>query len=435
MPKLIFSLVLLAASLAHAQQPVASTAAEAGENRSATQPTISYTLPPDKLAKAKALYILDGKLVIIGTVYGFVVLLGILYLGIAARYRDWAERWSHRSFLQALIFVPLLLLTISLLNLPLEMYRHHIGLQYGLSIQKWGSWFADRAKGEALNLLILTPALWLLNNRIRRAPKHWWFHTWLAAVPFIIFLVFIAPVIIDPLFNKFEPLDKNHPQLVTALQQVTERGGLNIPRDRMYEMKASEKVTTLNAYVTGFGASKRVVVWDTTMQKLTTPETLFVFGHEMGHYVLHHIVKGLALTVLSLLLGLYLVYRLLQGTLRGFGPRWHVRGLDDWAAIPMIFLLFSLLGLIAEPLGNTVSRHIEHEADIYGLEVTHGINANSSEVAAHSFQVLGEVSLDYPYPGKWVVFWLYNHPSIPERVRFAQEYQPWNSGRPGKFVH
>ncbi len=112
------------------------------------------------------------------------------------------------------------------------------------------------------------------------------------------------------MFNKFEPLDKTNPQLVEQLERVTQRGGLNIPRDRMFLMKASEKVTTLNAYVTGFGPSKRVVVWDTTIQKASTPETLFVFGHEMGHYVLNHVVIGLTASAVGLFIGLFLLYRL-----------------------------------------------------------------------------------------------------------------------------
>ncbi len=396
--------------------------------------TFAYSLPPDKLEKSKALYMLEGKLRIIDLVYGFATLLAILYLGVAARYRNWAQRVSRSYFVQALIFVPLLLLTLSLLDLPFNIYGHHISLQFGLSVQHWGSWFVDFLKGQAIDTVLFILVLWLLNLFIRRSPRRWWFYSWVAALPLIIFLVFIAPVVIDPMFNKFEPLDKTHSQLVSALEQVVHRGGLAIPRDRMYEMKASEKVTTLNAYVTGFGASKRVVVWDTTMQKMTTPEILFVFGHEMGHYVLHHIVQGMIVTALSLLLGLYLVYRLCSWTLRRFGPKWGIGSLGDWAAMAMIFLIFSVLGLIAEPLGNTFSRHIEHEADIYGLEVTHGINPNSQQVAAHSFQVLGELSLDYPYPSKWVVLCFYNHPSIPDRVRFSQEYDPWGKGEQPRFV-
>jgi Zn-dependent protease with chaperone function len=415
---------------AQAAQPTKTEIAQ----RAPVGHTVAYTLPPDKLQKAQALYMLEGKLRIIDLFYGFATLLAILYLGIAARYRIWAEKASRLFFVQALIFVPLLLLTLALLDLPLTAYGHHISLQYGLSVQQWGSWFADFLKEQAISIVLLTPVLWLLNLFIRHSPRRWWLYSWLVALPLMIFVVFIAPVVIDPMFNKFEPLDKNHPQLVSALEQVVQRGGLAIPRDRMFEMKASEKVTTLNAYVTGFGASKRVVVWDNTMQKMTTPETLFVFGHEMGHYVLHHIVQGIIVTALSLLLGLYLVYRLSAWTLPRFGPQWGVRNLADWTAMAMIFLLFSVLGLIAEPLGNTFSRHIEHEADIYGLEVTHGINPNPQEVAAHSFQVLGELSLDYPYPSKWVVLWFFNHPSIPDRVRFAQEYDPWSKGEQPRFV-
>src|SRR5205814_751644 len=147
-----------------------------------------------------------------------------------------------------------------------------------------------------------------------------------------------------------------------------------IPSERMFEMKASEKVTTLNAYVTGFGASKRVVVWDNTIQKLTTPETLFVFGHEMGHYVLKHVFHGLIIGAIALLLGFYLVYLTCEWVLSRFQQRWHLRELGDWAALPMLFLLLSIFGFISEPITNTYSLHIEHQADLYGLEVTHGIS-------------------------------------------------------------
>src|SRR5256885_13218120 len=141
-------------------------------------PTTAYTLSSDKLAKAKALYILRSRLLIIETVFSFAVLLVILYTGIAARYRDWAERVSRRRFVQAVIFIPLLLITIDLFGLPFDIYQHHIGLQYGLSIQKWGSWFADVIKGEAIGLVIATHLLWILIWIIRRSPRLWWFYFW-----------------------------------------------------------------------------------------------------------------------------------------------------------------------------------------------------------------------------------------------------------------
>jgi STE24 endopeptidase len=416
-----------------AATPSASLSTAAVQAKPATQ-TAVYTLPPDKLAKSKALYDLRGKLQIIDTVWSFVVLLGILYLGIGARYRDWTERVSKYRFVQALIFVPLFLLTITVLGLPLDAYQQKISLQYGLSVQSWGSWFGDVLKGQLVSLIILTLAIWGVTSLIRKSPRRWWFYIWLVAVPFIIFIIFLAPIVIDPLFNKFEPLDKSNPQLVDALERVTKRGGLEIPRDRMFLMKASEKVTTLNAYVTGFGPSKRVVVWDTTIKNATTPETMFVFGHEMGHYVLNHIVIGITATAVGLFFGFYVLYLIANWAFPRFQQRWHMRELSDWAAVPMLLLIFSILNLVSQPIGNAISRQLEHNADVYGLEVTHGLNPDSQEVAAHAFQVLGELALSYPYPNNFYVFWYADHPPIRDRVPFAHNYDPWGKGEQPKYV-
>jgi Zn-dependent protease with chaperone function len=428
---LCLACVFLLPANARAQEPPARSTPAAA---SAPVPTAVYNLPPDKLEKSKALYDLRVRLRIIGTVWSLVVLLAILYLGVAARYRDWAERAFKYSFLQAFIAVPLFLLTTSLLELPLDAYQHSVSLQYGLSVQHWSSWFGDVGKGFGLETVFLTFVLWLMIFIIRKSPKRWWFYFWLILLPVLGVIAVAEPLIIDPLFNKFEPLEKDNAQLVQAIEKVTQRGELTIPRERMFLMKASEKTTELNAYVTGFGPSKRVVVWDTTIEKATMPETLFVFGHEMGHYVLNHVVIGLVLGAIGLFCGLYLFYRVSGWALRRFAARWRIRELGDWAALPMIFLIFSISSFFAEPIGNSISRQLEHNADIYGLEVTHGINADSQEAGAHAFQVLGEISLVYPYPNRFMTFWYGSHPSIPDRVRFAHEYDPWSKGEPPKYV-
>ncbi|HSM88157.1 MAG TPA: M48 family metallopeptidase [Candidatus Limnocylindrales bacterium] len=434
---LSFALVpCFATAQAAAPSPAASTpvATSAQAAQTPATQTAVYTLPPDKLAKSKALYDISGRMRIIGTVFSFVVLLALLYLGIVARYRDWAEKASRYSFVQAMIVVPLFLLTVSLLGLPLDMYSHKVGLDYGLSVQGWGSWFGDFAKGQAISLVLGTVLLWLMIFIIRKSPRRWWFYFWFPAYAMFFLLIYSAPLIFDPLFNKFEPLQKTDPQLVTSIEHLTRRAGVEIPPQRMFLMKASEKTTQLNAYVTGFGASKRVVIWDTTIQKTTNPETLFVVGHEMGHYVLNHIVYGLVLGAIGIFIALFLIYVISGWMLRRFQERWHIRSLGDWAALPMIFLILSIVGFVSAPIGNSISRQLEHNADIYGLEVTHGINANSQEVAAHAFQTLGEISLVYPYPSRFVVFWYYNHPSIPDRVRFAHNYDPWDKGQQPKYV-
>ena len=430
---LVMVLMYLAVGAQESPKPEAQTSSTS-VNQPASTVTTAYTLPPDKLEKSKALYTLSVDLRIVDAIYSFLVLLALLFFGIAARYRDWAESVSRWRLVQALVFVPLLMVTISLMGLPLRAYGHHVSLAYGLSIEGWGAWFVDFLKGEALTTMLAVIALWILTTIIRKSPRRWWSHAWLAALPIMVFVVFVVPLVIDPMFNKFEPLEQKQPQLADAIEKVVQRGGLSIPKSRIYEMDASRRYTTLNAYVTGFGASKRVVVWDTTIQKMTTPETLFVFGHEMGHYVLHHIIYGMIAGAAGLLLGLYLVYRLSGWTLKIFPRRSGIRELGDWAAVPVIFLLFGILGFFAEPVGNAFSRHLEHQADVYGLEVTHGVNPNPQEAAAHAFQVLGELSLDYPYPSKWVVVWYYDHPDIADRVRFAHEYDPWGQGQELRYV-
>jgi Zn-dependent protease with chaperone function len=410
--------------------PVATPAAQA---QLATQ-TTQYTLPPDKLAKSKALYDLRGNLRIIDTVYGLLILLGLLYFGVAARYRDIAEASGKNCFVQALIFVALFLITTTVLQLPLDAYQQSISRQYGLSVQGWGSWLGDVGKGMLVGYVFFAVVAWLLATLIRVSPRRWWLYSWAIIFVLVVFIVAISPIVIDPLFNKFEPLDKSNPQLVDAIEKVTQRGGLTIPRDRMFLMKASEKVTTLNAYVTGFGPSKRVVVWDTTIKNATTPETLFVYGHEMGHYVLNHIRIGLTAAAVGLFIGFYLLYRITNWAFPRFQQRWRMREPWDWAALVMLVLIFSIMSTLTAPIGNGLSRTLEHNADVYGLEVTHGINPNSQEAAAHAFQVLGELSLSYPYPSRFVVFWYADHPPIPDRVPFAHNYDPWGKGEQPKYV-
>jgi STE24 endopeptidase len=394
----------------------------------------TYALPPDKLAKAIAYAAAGNRLHFIAVGYGILVLIALLAWRVAPRLRNVAESATRRRILQAYIFAPLLLLIIDAVELPIGLYGHHLSLQYEQSIQGWGSWFWDWTKGELLLFALAGIALWVLYGAMRRNPRRWWFYFWMAAVPMVVLLMFIEPLAIEPLFFKFEPLAARQPALVGAIEKVVARGGLRIPPDRMFEMKASEKLKSLNAYVTGIGASKRVVVWDNTIEKMNTGQILFVFGHEMGHYVLGHVWIGIAAALLGILIFLFLADRAMRGALAHYGSHWGIRDVSDWASLPVLLLALAVFGFLSEPLSSSFSRMLEHNADIYGLEVIHGIVPNSPEVAAGAFQILGEVSLDDPNPSPFIEFWLYDHPSIGERVRFASEYDPWATGQPPKYV-
>jgi STE24 endopeptidase len=395
-----------------------------------SQPVTHYQLPPDKLQKAHGLYVITGILFCVSPLYGLAVILLFLWRRWMVKFRDLAERTSSNTFLQASIAVPLFAITMTILTLPLILYAQHVSRAYGISVQDWGSWFRDWFV-QLLLVMILSAILgWILYAVIRRSPGRWWLHFWLALLPIAAFLTFIAPVAIDPLFNHYEPLQPKNPELVAQLERVVARSGMQISPGRMYEMKASEKLTGSNAYVTGFGATKRVVVWDTAIQNFTIPQIMFVFGHEMGHYVLGHIVQGFVFAMAVFLVLFYLSYRLAAWMCRRWGAAWGIRSLGDWASVPLLWLTISATLFVSGPLLNAFSRHLEHQADQYGLEVVHGMFPDSGQVAAQSFQILGEEWLEYPDVNPLAVFFAWDHPPIASRIQFALTYNPWNEGKP-----
>jgi STE24 endopeptidase len=406
------------------QQPHSPTQAE----------TDQYRLSRERYQKAVSYSRAGYILYFISYFLSALVLLLILRLGIAVKFRDMAEAVSEKKWIQCLVFVPLLILLTDLFELPVRVYWHTLSLRYQQSIQHWGSWIVDWAKEEVLSVGLAVLLVFILTLAMRKSPRRWWLYFWLAALPILLFFFFISPWFIDPLFNHFEPLATEHPQLVSSIETLTQRAGVPIPRDRMFLMKASEKTNQINAYVTGIGASKRVVIWDTTIQKTSTDEALFILGHELGHYVLGHIVTGFVFFAVSLLLALYVMFRALHWSLDRWGSDWKIHGPEDWAAIAVLLLWLEVLSFISSPIVNGFSRMQEHAADVYGLEVIHGLVPNSEEVAAHGFQVLGELDLSDPNPPAFITFWLYSHPPLAERLVFAHAYDPWSKGKPPKYV-
>ncbi len=399
-----------------------------------TRQVTAYTLPPELYKKARDRSRITFRLALVGFVYGLIVLWIILHWKIGAKYRDWAERVSSGQFLQTLVFSPLLLLTIAIFTLPLDIYGEVVEKQFGISVQGWGSWAGDWIKAEIISVILGTILIYGLYSVIRRSARRWWFYFWLVALPIGIALFFITPWVIDPLFHKFEPLQQKDPALTAALEKMVQRAGEDIPPERMFWMGAGEKTTALNAYVTGIGASKRMVVWDTTIAKMNTPQIVFVMGHETGHYVLQHIPKGITFFAVLLLILFYIGYRLIGSILARWGAGWGIRGLDDWASLPVLMLLLSVFLFVTNPIGSAFSRHVEHQADQFGLEVTHELTPDSGQVAAQAFQILGEVDLADPEPNPAAVFLFYDHPTIPDRVQYSLHYDPWANGGQGEFV-
>jgi STE24 endopeptidase len=427
---LLLSLIPLAVpAAAHA----APTPTEAAAIAAADQDHTAYTLPPDALVKAQHLHTFRVIAHFGGELWGIVSLLLILQLGLAARLRNVAVNLSKNRWAQCFIFFLEFLILSTLLDLPLSLYEQHVSREYGLSVQGWGSWFGDLAKSFAITYIIGGLGVMLLFYLIRKFPRRWWLWLWFPTMAFSILAVFAAPYV-DFLFNKFEPLQQTNPALVAKLEEVVARGkGIQIPPDRMYLMKASDKVTTLNAYVTGFGHSKRVVVWDTSIAKGTPDQILFIFGHEMGHYVLGHIVSSILFSFVLILVSFFIGFHLFQFLLRRYGKKWRIPTQDNWAALYVLVLVLSVISFFIEPIENAYSRAHEHAADVYGEEVIHGIVADPQQAAQSAFQLLGENSFDDPEPHPFVQFWTGSHPPIWFRAAFAKDYKPFAPGNKPKY--
>jgi STE24 endopeptidase len=426
----VFVMLLALAAIAQAQQGAPE------QPNSASSTAKPYTLPPDKLAQATALGRIRPAIHFGAEFWELAVLWLLLATGTATRMGQWSAARTARSWLQSAIFSALLVtLVFVVADLPVAAIGHTFSLHYGISIESWPAWLADEAKTLGLIVLLETPLLVLVFGLMRWtwSRRRYWLWFAFAVMPLMVLGTFLLPSLIEPLFDTFEPLAKSHPALVTELERVVARTGTNIPSERMFLMKASEKSNGLNAYVTGIGASKRIVVWDTTAYRMPMDEILFTFGHESGHYVLNHIPKGLALGSVGIFALFWATSRLAQGLVRHFGVSWRVNSVASLPGLAVLLLTLATLQTITEPIANAVSRYAEHEADVYGQEAVHGIITDPQKTAVASFNQLGAAYLDDPNPNVFIAFWTYDHPSIQSRAIFAAHYNPWAPGQRPRF--
>jgi Zn-dependent protease with chaperone function len=416
----------------HAQQTPAQVAAAPDNTPQA------YKLTPEKLAKAIAISRIRNIMDIVGGLWGMAVLWLLLSTRAAAGLEGWAKRISARRWIQGLIFFATLLLITSVASMPLDWFSQIEEKNYNVSVQVWGSWLGDEGKSALLSMVLGSLVLLLFNWIVRRWPRRYWFGIWLVTLPLLIFSIFISPYL-APIFNKFEPLAKNHAPLVAKLETVVARTGIGIPPERMFLMKASEKSNGLNAYVTGIGSTKRYVMWDTATDRLPDDEILFVFGHESGHYVLNHIPKLIAGTWAALFFVFLACAGFAAWLARRFGRRWGLGEPSDQTPLAsragFVVLLFtiSVAGFLLEPVNNGFSRHFEHQADVYGQEAIHGLVPDPQKTAVSAFNHLGEAWLEDPDPSPFIEFWEFSHPSVKNRANFAEHYDPWANGGHGEF--
>lgn len=354
--------------------------------------------------------------------FEWVVLLFILTAGLSSRFRDTAVRFFKKStFGQVTVYTVLFQVVTTLIELPLAWYKHMVDVNYGISTMTAGAWFNELLLDFTVGTLMTVPVIWLAFLIVRKSPKRWWLWFWSATIPLILFMVVIQPIVLDPLYNDFKPLQNQ--ELKKQILDLAHKA--EVPSDDVFEVDMSKKTNALNAYVNGLGPSARIVLWDTTLQKLNTDEILFIMGHEMGHYVKNHILVGLGSALLSLLLMLYLLSKTMSIVLDRMGERWGVKSERDIAALPVALLLMSVLSFMISPLENYASRYQEHVADQYAVEIT-----GDAKAGITSFQKLARLSLSNPNPSPLVKFFRYSHPTLSERIRFLETQLPQASQQP-----
>jgi Zn-dependent protease with chaperone function len=347
----------------------------------------------------------------ISTAYALFANWLLLETGASAFYRDLALRLSRSLILQTSIVLALVTISTVLIMVPLTYYggfwlEHH----YHLSSQSLFDWLADTAKHIALNYGVQLLTLAIFFFLVKNFPTKWPFFLAGINTPIIIFMLFIAPVVFDPIFNKFTPMQDC--SLKERIVKMLARAG--VKDAPVYVADKSKQTNKLNAYVTGIGGTARVVIWDNLLKKMPDNQIMAVVGHELGHYRLYHIYIGLALALLFNFLTIPINLYLAAPFAAALPDKWHIKGLSDLAIIPAISMVAIFFSFLAAPATNAFSRLIEHQADEYALAIY-----GDRESMANAFVTLSEQNLSEPDPPKFIEFWLFSHPPLLKRIQFA----------------
>jgi len=335
----------------------------------------------------------------------------VLQTGKASEFRDIAMRLSKVLFVEVAITVLLCSLFVFVLSLPLAFFNGYwLEHQFGLSQQSLIDWSGDRAKGFLVSYVIETIWLFAFFYLVRRFPVLWPLMLGLLNVPLILFLVYIAPIVISPVFNKFVPMADC--PLKIKIQSLLEKA--DVHDAPIFVVDRSQQTKKLNAYVDGIGNSARVVLWDNLIQKMPENQILAVVAHELGHYKLGHVYWTVAIVLLVNAFCVGINFAVAEQFVAILPGRWNISGLSDLALIPVLFLVTAVGGFVAEPISNGISRFIEHQADEYALALN-----SDRHALAEAFVTLSEKNLSEPDPAPAIEFWLFSHPSLKRRIDFA----------------
>jgi len=337
----------------------------------------------------------------------------LLRFRLSMRMRDLAERIARFRPLQTAIYWVQFIILVTLVTFPLTIYEGYLREhKYGLSNQAFGQWMRDQAVvlgiGIVLGAIFMVPLFGL----VRRLGKNWWVWGAVATVVFIAFVALIAPVYIAPLFNKYTKLED--PSIKDPILSMARANG--IPATDVYEFDASRQSNRVSANVSGFAGTLRISLNDNLLKRCTLPEIETTMGHEMGHYVLNHIYKGLVMNGVVIVIVFAFLSWAINFALSRWGERWGVRDIGDVAVLPLAVTVLSIYFFLTTPLNNSITRTMEFEADMYGLNA-----ARQPDGEANVDLLLGEYrKMD---PGPIEEFLFFDHPSGRTRITAAMRWK------------
>ncbi len=380
----------------------------------------SVILPPASpgvIAYTRSRY----ALYFVGTAWTLLCLGLIVKLKVGRRLTDRIDRWLPprtprllRPLLRAALFYAGYSLIMLAWGLPVGLTSYGIERSYGFASYGLGLWALDRLRGYLFGLMTIT-TVWIGYLLLARSPRRWWLWLWAISVPCTVAATAIAPAVVDAAYNRFQPLPPG--DLRRHIQQLADRAGIGDAK--IYRVDSSRRTTKLNAYVTGIGPTKRIVIWDNTIRELPEDQVLSIVGHEIGHYVLRHIWVNVAVNILGGFIFLGLLSRLLPWVFARFGESAGLHRVDDLAGLPLVMMVIYLMLFLQTPFESAITRIEERQADRFGLNLT-----RNPEAAARAFVSLGKYNFDDPDPPRFIYYWFYSHPSLKERVEDALAFTP-----------
>lgn len=380
--------------------------------RNATDPALGATFTDEQVARHGAYRGPAYLSFVIGAIVPLVLLV-LLARGPFAGFVDRVEALRGGWLVHALVLGAILAVLTSVVLLPLGLARLQVNRAWGLSTQDLAGWTGDQAKALLVGAVIAAGAAAAFFGVVRAAPRTWWLWGWAAFTVLTVVLVFLHPIVISPLFNRFTSLEPG-PLRERVLALGDEAG---VPLNDVLVADASRRTTAENAYVTGLGATRRVVLYDTLLAAGDDDEVFHVVAHELAHRRERHVLKGVLLASAGLFLGFAVLYWL---SLRPEPWAWSgARGIGDPRALPVLLIFLATANLVLTPVQMGLSRRMEGDADRIALELT-----GDPAPAVRSFRRLAFANLSDLRPPRAVIWLLYSHPPITERIRAALAAAP-----------